>query len=147
MEDLDPLQIWKQQGVWKDNNHLALNILGLVDPNSEEARKYPHLHEVFSDRLDQSMSARDGDPVSKCHDDFPTLTNRYRADSHDFQRHHNNFFTEDYNGGTNDKTYRMNNMCHLLYDRMHPYAEIGSGSKFFPPPLLPRSPFDIATDL
>lgn len=136
MAELDPLQFWKQQNSWRDNDHLALNILGLVEPNSDEAREYPHLHEVFSDRLDQSMSARDGDPISKCHDDFPTLTDRYRADSHEFQRHPNNFFTDEYDGPKNEKTYRMNNMCRLLYDRMHPYAEIGSGSKFPPPPLF-----------
>lgn len=131
MAELDPLQFWKQQDLWKESNHLALNILGLVEPNSNEARQYPHLHEVFSDRLDQSMSARDGDPISKCHEDFPTLTKRYRADSHGFQCHLNNIFTDGHSEDTDKKTYRLNNMCRLVYDRMHPYAEIGSGSKFF----------------
>lgn len=131
MEELDPLQYWKQQGFWRDLNYLALHILGLVEPDSEEARQYPHLHDVFSDRLDQAMAARDGDPISKCEHDFATLTGRHRADTHEFQRHANNVSILEHTGDVNEKEYRMDNMCQHLYSRMHPYAEIGSGSKFF----------------
>lgn len=123
------LETWKRR--WPE--HLATNILDFLDPNNYKAIMFPHLNEVFSDRIDHFMAARNGEPVSRCKDEFPVYGLGLRADSHEFQ-----CWIKHQQEPPTDPTVRRSMVCFHVFGRMHVYAGIGSGSKTLtPPPSLP----------
>lgn len=115
-----PLEIWKER--WPE--HLATNILDFLDPSNYKAITFPHLNEVFSDRLDQFMNARSGEPVSRCDYDFPVHGLGLRADSQEFQ-----CWAKHQQEPPTNPIVRRSMICSHVFDRMHVYAGIGSGSK------------------
>jgi len=109
----------------------------LLDPQSDLAQKYPHLHHGLQWRLERALADRNHEFISRCDD---VMFHGYEIGRNDeiiFQDEENSAMVDFLDPIANDDTVtRPTQICKKLSDRMEIYGTLGYGSKSLLSPLL-----------
>lgn len=130
--DYSMSESWQTPEAWQGT--FAFRVGELLDPQSELARKLPHLHQILQGRLTTTFAARGDHGISQCtHTNLPGFEGE-RSDGPRFQQQEDSDLMNAVHPIWDNSNRRAKHLCGNLTERMEVYGLVGAGSIIIPFP-------------